>query len=109
MAISSFEINGMMGRTQDFSVLKHQEDHKAALDQSVFQNQTEKQVKNKSQSVQASQQSETHQQRKDAKDQGSNTYAGDGGSMRRGAKKEAASEGKVIKKGTGVSHFECRI
>lgn len=109
MAISSFEINGMMGRTQDFSVIKHQEDNKASVAQSVFQNQSDKQVQNKAQSVQSSQKSETNQQKKDAREKGSNEYAGDGGSRRRNANGNMPVDGKVVKKDSSTSHFECRI
>lgn len=109
MAIGSFEINGMMSRTQDFSVLKHQEDHKATVNQSIFQNESDKQVQNKARSVQSSQQAETNQHRKDAREKGSNEYTGDGGKNRRNAKNAAPSDGKVVKKENQVSHFECRV
>ena len=107
MGISPFEINGMMGRTQDFTTFKHQEVNKPVVDQSVFQNQAEKEVQNKSEQVQTSQKSETQQQRKDAREKGSNEYAGDGGRRRR--KQENQPEGKVVKKGPSGSHFECSV
>lgn len=108
MAIGSFEINGMMGRTQDYSALKHQEDMKSTVNQNIFQDQSEKQVQNKAQSVQNSQESEANQHRKDAREKGSNEYAGDGGKNRRNANGKIPMDGKVIKKGA-PSRFECSI
>lgn len=108
MAIGSFEINGMMGRTQDFSVLKHQEDMKSTVDQAQYQNQSDKQVQNKAQSVQSSQQSEANQHRKDAREKGSNEYFGDGGKKRK-AEKGIIGDGKVIKKAPNASGFEWSI
>ena len=108
MAISPFEIHGMMGRTQDFTALKHQKDNKNMVAQSVFQNQAEKKVQNKSERVQDTQQSETERQKKDARDKGSNTYAGDGGRGRR-SRDEVPLEGRVVRKGPEGSHFECSI
>lgn len=111
MAIGSFEINAMMGRTQDYSILKHHEDNKTNVDQSVFQNQSDKQVESKSQTVQSSAQSETNQQQKDAREKGDNEYAGDGGKNRNAARANAgiAGDGKVIKKGNAVPRFECKV
>lgn len=108
MAISPFEINGMMGRTQDFTVFKHQEDNKSLVEQNALQNQAQKQVQNKSEKVQTSQQSETQQQRKDAKDKGSNEYTGDGGRNRK-RNQEVPIEGRVVPKGMSGSHFEWKV
>lgn len=109
MAIGSFEIHAMMGRTQDYSILKQHEDNKGTVDQANYQNQTEKQVDNKSQSVQSSAQSETNQQRKDSRDKGSNEYAGDGGKNRNAARNGGIiGDGKVIKKGN-TPRFECKV
>lgn len=108
MAISPFEINGMMGRTQDFTVFKHQEDNKPLVEQSVLQNQAQKQVQDKSEKVQTSGQSETQQQKKDARDKGSNEYTGDGGKNRK-RKQEVPLEGRVVPKGSSGFHFECKV
>lgn len=108
MAVSSFEIQGLMGRTQDYTAIKHQEDNKNMIAQSAFQNQAEKKVQNKAQRVQQSQQSETQQQKKDAKDKGSNTYFGDGGHGRN-RQEQIPVEGRVVRKDARSSHFDCSI
>ena len=108
MAISPFEIHGMMGRTQDFTALKHQEDNRNMVAQSAFQNQAEKKIQNKAERVQDAQQSETNRQKKDARDKGSNEYAGDGGQKRKRTD-QVPLEGRVVRKGPEGSHFECSI
>ena len=108
MAISPFEIHGMMGRTQDFTAVKHQEDNRNIVAQSAFRNQAEKKIQNKAERVQDAQKSETNRQKKDARDKGSNAYAGDGGQKRKRTD-QVPPEGRVVRKGPEGSLFECSI
>lgn len=103
MAISPLEMNGMYSRTQDFTVLKQNEDNKAMLGQNMIQTQVEKQQEQKANVVVKTNESETHQQRQDAREKGKNEYMGDGGKRR----KKPQGDGSVSKK--APLHFDMSI
>lgn len=75
-------------RSQDYTIIKHNEDHKALDQQSVLTVQTEKQTEQKHIEVNRSNQSEWHEKGFDAKEKGSNEYRGDGGKRRKQEKHE---------------------
>lgn len=102
MAIGQIEIQGQITRAQDFTTIKHNEDNKEMVDQSNVGNQFNKQVENQVTRVNQKERSENQNKKFDAKEKGSNEYAGDGGRNRK--KEEKAPEepdGKVILKGVG--------
>lgn len=105
MAISRVEIQGQVTRAQDFTTIKHQEDHKGLVDQSNFQHQSEQKVEQRLHQVNRGEQTENRQKRFDAKDKGSNAYYGDGGQNRR--KPDVGEDGKVLVKGR--SSFDIKI
>lgn len=107
MAIGPMQLNGIMTRTQDFTVIKQNEDMKPMMDQSIFQHTMEKTVEKKLTQVRESDEADNYQRRHDAKEKGKNEYHGDGGKGRRQGQPDFSVDGKVIRKGT--SHFECSV
>lgn len=81
-------------RVQDFTAIKHQEDNKAALAQMNMNQQSGKEIQNRSKQVGQTQETAWQQKKFDAKEKGSNEYGGDGG-KRRGGKAMA----QVVVKG----------
>lgn len=96
LSITPIELNGMVGRTQDFASLKAAEDGKANVDQMNFSTVVDHNVETKSTTV--GRQDDTS----DAKDDGAsrNKYDGDGGRNRRRGSKIPDS-GRVIVKSSG--------
>jgi hypothetical protein len=84
-----------MTRTQDYTAMKQQEDNKAAMTQAALGHKEEKEIKQRSQQVVQKEETQWHQRKFDAKEQGDNQYAGDGGKHRRDGK----PGDKVIVKG----------
>ena len=106
MAITPLEQLGAIGRTQDYSILKQQEDTKGSTDQANIQLQVEKKADEKLNQVRSGDNAQLNEKKFDAKEKGSNEYAGDGG---RGRKKTAnqQKDGKVILKRT--QSFDMKI
>ena len=110
MAIGQVELNTAMTRIQDYTTQKHNEDQRGALQQTQAQDKFDKELNQDIKKViktnQDEYQNKTQYQNKkfDARDKGSNQYAGDGGRKR---KKDEKAEGRVIPKGT--SGFDIRI
>lgn len=89
MGISPLELQGGIARTQDFSMIRQNEDQKAVLDQGHFQQQLDKQLNEKTHQVNQQANADYLNKKFDAKDKGSNSYHGDGGK-----KKKESDEGK---------------
>lgn len=106
MAISPVEQLGSIGRTQDFSILKQQEDMKEAGTQTMIQTQVEKNTENKLSQVRDADHSEMTNKKFDAKDKGDNQYFGDGGKDRK-KQKGNGPDGRVVLKGN--SSFDMKI
>lgn len=96
MTISRVELQGQITRAQDFTNIKHNEDNNPAVQQSNIMQSNEKNAARKLQHVNDSEHTENYQRKFDAKEEGSNSYAGDGGQKR----KKNPSDGRVIMKGT---------
>ncbi|MBE5882254.1 MAG: hypothetical protein E7289_08125 [Lachnospiraceae bacterium] len=107
MAIGPMQLNGILTRTQDFTVIKQNEDMKPMTDQAMFQNTMEKAVEKKLTQVKESEDTDTYQRKQDAKEKGKNEYQGDGGQNRRRSNSEFSADGKVIRKGS--QGFDCSI
>lgn len=105
MSISRVEIQGQVTRAQDFTTIKQNEDNKGMVDQSNFQQQSVRDADNRMHQVNRGDQTENRQKRFDAKEQGSNTYSGDGGQKRK--RQDAKEDGKVLVKGR--SSFDMKI
>ncbi len=97
MTISRVELQGQLTRAQDFTTIKHNEDHKAVVDQTNFQRQFDQTVDNKLRQVHHGEQAENEGRKFDAKEKGNGTYSGDGGRKRKNDEKD----GKVVLKGQG--------
>lgn len=104
MAVSLVELNGMIGRTQDYSSIKQNEDNKAMVDQANIHVQQNKKEEKNANTVCESEKGTPNENRADAREKGNGTYAGDGG---RNRKKQVPQQGRVIKK--GQSHFDMTI
>lgn len=107
MALGPIELNMMVGRAQDVSAIKQNEDYKAMTEQSVFQNQMEKAEKEQAGQVSRPEETDTRQRRQDASEKGKNEYFGDGG--RRRKKSDIPPEGRVIKGKDNIPHFDCSV
>lgn len=94
MSIRPIDFNGMIQRTEDVGVIKHQADNKPLVDQANITVQIEHNEDVAAHQVQTTAQSGTAKNDRDAKDEGSGVYVPIGG--RKKAKKK--SDGKVTKK-----------
>lgn len=99
MTISRVELQGQVTRAQDFTTIKHNEDNKAAVNQTNIQRQFDQNVDNRLRQVNQSDQAQNQEKRFDAKEKGNGTYSGDGGKRRK--KEEKKEDGKVVLKGRG--------
>ena len=104
MGLGPIELNGMISRSQDYTSIRHNEDHKGLVDQSNFQNHLEKVVDHKLNRVNHGDDIENNGKPFDAKEKGSNDYSGDGGKNRKQKEKQPD---KVILKNT--NHFDIKI
>lgn len=105
MAIGMIELQGGIQRTQDYTVLKHQENMKSTIDQSNVQLKIDKTVEERANQVVRGDDASRSENDGDAKEKGKGQYAGDGGARRK--KQEVPKEGKVVMK--GVSHFDMSV
>ncbi len=95
---------GVISRSQDFSIIRHNEDVKPMTDQAVIGEEVQKQNTAKSEEVTDSQEADWYDKRHDASEKGSNEYSGDGGAKR--GKKDTGAQAhpdRVIVKGQGGS------
>ena len=74
MSIRPVDFGGMIQRTDDVGVIKHQEDQKAVLDQSNIAATLSKQEDTKMHQVQTSSESAKTNNNSDAKEQGKGSY-----------------------------------
>lgn len=94
---------GVVGRTQDYTTIKHNEDNKAMLDQTNLGQQAQRTEEQKASTVTDRQNADWHNKKQDARDKGSNEYAGDGGKKRR---RNDESDRVVVK---GQGGFDMKI
>ncbi len=110
MAIGQVELNQAMTRIQDYTTQKHNEDQRGVLQQTQANDKFNKELNQDIRKVLKTNQEEyqnktEYQNRRfDAREKGSNQYAGDGGKQR---KPKERSKDRVIPKGT--SGFDVRI
>ncbi|MBR1865878.1 MAG: hypothetical protein IJ801_05165 [Lachnospiraceae bacterium] len=102
MAFGSIEITTIT-RTQDYTTIKHNEDHKPMMDQmNIGQTVQQEEVK-RSQEVVKSDEAEWYNKQFDARDKGDNEYNGDGGKKR---KKKETREQVIV---NGHQGFDIKI
>lgn len=97
------EFQGAIPRTQDASVIRHNESNKGQVDQLNYGQNVRKANENKAMSVNGNENSSKSENRKNAGDKGSNEYLGDGG-KRRPRKKSSDKKDDKTK-----STFDIRI
>lgn len=95
-------------RTQDFQIIKQNEDIKSAVDQTNIAHVREQKENNLNNEVVNTSESEWYRKDPDAREKGSNEYAGDGGSERRNPNNKKKPVDKMIVKGRR-SGFDLRI
>ena len=105
MGIGPLELQGAISRTQDFAQMRHTEDTKVIADQSVTVINHNKEVENKSSTVERGDDASNNLRKFDASEKGDNEYQGDGGQKKKNKKD---SDGKVLIKGAGGG-FDIRI
>lgn len=98
MAFGSIELT-TISRAQDYSIIKHNEDAKAFVDQTNLGQQANRTAEQRATTVTNSENSEWQNKRQDAREKGSNEYFGDGGRKRNTNKKEETD--RVVVKGHG--------
>ena len=104
MTISRIEMQGQITQTQDYGTLRHNEENQPLVHQNYLTKANEQSVELKLHQVNESEENGPSKEHKDAKEEGSNQYHGDGGQNRK--KKEL--EGKVL--GKGISQgFDMKI
>ena len=99
MAITPVEQIGSINRTQDFSIMKHQEDFKPIVDQVNIQGKIEKDVNEKLTQVRQADNADKNEKKFDAKDKGDNQYYGDGGKNRKKSNGQKDAGRVVLKNG----------
>ena len=103
---------GVVSRSQDYTIIKQNEDTKPFLDQSNISHQVDKQVEQLTEEVHDSNDAEWYDKKNDAGEKGSNEYYGDGGRNRKKKSKTQQSktqqrvEQVVIK---GRENFDIKI
>jgi len=107
MTISRIELQGQIGRTQDYSGLKHAEDTRGAVEQSQITARSDQAAELKLHHVNDAENARNMQKKFDAKEKGSNEYQGDGGQSKNKNKKE--SDGVVVIKGAKPQGFDLKI
>lgn len=89
-------------RVQDFATIKHNEDHKAVIDQSNIGHQIQKETDLKPTQINESDNAQWHSKQFDARSKGDNQYSGDGGQNRKkehDKESDKASKDRVVVKG----------
>lgn len=103
MAFGSIEFT-TISRLQDYSGIKQNEDNKGMIDQGHIVDHFQKTTEQRSQEVQGSDNAQWREHKPDAREKGSNEYAGDGG--RRRNKNGKPMERMVVK---GQGGFDMKI
>lgn len=106
MGIGAIELNGAIPRVQDYAIQRTGEDSKILSDQAALVQGVKKESENKTTVVNKGDDTANNPGRFDAREKGSNEYAGDGGKNRKG--NAGRDEGKVFIKGAAGS-FDIRI
>ncbi len=96
MSFGSIEL-ATIARTQDFTTIKHNEDGKGTMMQSMAGQKVQKDTMQKVHQVNKHDETSRQNKKFDAKEKGSNSYQGDGGKNRKRDSKETI----VVKKAPG--------
>ena len=99
MSIGPVELSGVVGRAQDFTTIKHNEDNKGLIDQTNYHNKFEQKINQNTKTVQEGNDADGIHKRFDPSEKGDNEYSGDGGKKRK--KQQEENDGKVVIKNKG--------
>ncbi|MCR4651374.1 MAG: hypothetical protein K5662_06425 [Lachnospiraceae bacterium] len=105
MPIGNVELNSAMTGIQDYTSMRHNEQSRPMLQQSVLQDQNKQEVNDKLTNVHEADNADRNNKKFDARDKGSNEYHGNGGRDRK--KKEKEKDGKVVPK--KLTSFDMKI
>ena len=97
MALGPVEMNGILQRTQDISIIKQNEDNRGLLVQTNIQNEAEQEIDHAMHQVHDADNSRDSEGEFDARREGRNKYM----KTTTKKKKEPKTEGKVVVKGRG--------
>jgi len=106
MAIGQIELRGMDLRTQDFSIVKHNEDNKPMHDQQVISGDLQQTSETRGRSVVHSESKSDVNAEGDGRSSSGNQYAGDGGAQRNHAKRQNPDGRVFLKQSAG---FDLKI
>lgn len=95
MAFGTLEI-ASIPRTQDYTVIKQNEDNKGVFQQMTLEQQSDKQSEQRTREVHSSDNADWYTGQYDAKEKGNNEYAGNGGKHRK--KQDPGKDGVVVAK-----------
>ena len=95
MAFGTLEI-ASIPRTQDYTVIKQNEDNKGVFQQMTLEQQSDKQSEQRTREVHSSDNADWYTGQYDAKEKGNNEYAGNGGKHRK--KENPGKDGVVVAK-----------
>lgn len=96
MAFGSLEI-ASIPRTQDYTIIKQNEDNKGVFQQMTLEQQADKQSEQRTREVHSSDNADWYTGQYDAKEKGHNEYAGNGGGKHR-KKENPDKDGVVVNK-----------
>ncbi len=98
--INPIEVNGIISRAQDISILRHNEENRSVIDQNNFQHKFDQEIEQNIRTVRQSDDTDKTDTRHDAKEKGKNSYFGDGGKKKK-PDEQKQQDGKVFVKKTG--------
>lgn len=108
MSVGPATLNGIIPRTQDYGVIKQQEDNKPIVEQHNIQTHLKTQEERQLKQVNHADDANRQQKKYDAKEKGSNAY-----SQSRKQKRDPKEEGKKEKKRAGAwqagGYFDMKI
>lgn len=107
MAINPLLVSGMIQRTDDIGVIKHQQDVRPAVEQQNAMTQVEKKTEAQHRQVITKDDTSKPDTHADAREKGQNSYFFRKKGMQ-GKKEESSSEDRVVKKNAGTS-FDIKI
>ena len=107
MAITPLGLHGMLGRTNDMSIIKQNEDNKPIMEQQSIQTQQLKQEHALTHKVARPEEKDNENYRYDAKEKGKGSYQGQEQKKKKG-QEETKDAGKVILK-SQTGHFDIKI
>lgn len=105
MSVGPVTLNGIVPRTQDMSMIKHQEDNKPLVEQHNIQTQQKMQEERQLKQVNHADDASEHKKKYDAKEKGSNEYE----NRQKRKKKPEKKKQDTGMPGQGIGGFDIKI